>query len=431
MPSGRLYAVLSSSRTKNAGPFTVDRASLGIPLPMSADGRVILKPRRARPFFARHPWVLDSSIQRVEGDPQPGAEVVVLSAEGKHVAQGLYNPNSTIRVRLYRWDEGPLDESFWTTRLESAIRLREGVLPLNSGEEAAYRLVFSESDGLSGLTVDRYGQWMVAQFTSLALYHRRELFLGLLAERTGVRGIVACTERGIASREGLRAGEEDVLGPVPDGPVEIIEHGLRYRVDLRSGQKTGFYLDQRHNRTAVASYCRGRRVLDLFCFTGAFSLNAIKHGGAVEAIGIESSALAIERAREHTEINGIDQVRFEVGDVLETLERLAAEGRQFGAVICDPPKYARQVKDVEHALKGYLRLNRAALDVLAPDGILVTCSCSGLVGRDLFTDLLGQVAEQSRRPIQILEQRGQAPDHPVSASCLETEYLKCMICRVE
>ncbi len=355
----------------------------------------------------------------------------MLSAEGKFVARGLYNPGSTIRVRLYRWDEGPLDESFWTSRLESAIRLREGMLPLDMGSQAACRLVFSEADGLSGLTVDRYDRWLVARFTSLALYERRDVIVRRLAERTGAEGIIARTERGIASREGLRAGEEDLVGSVPDGPVEIVEHALRYRVDLRAGQKTGFYLDQRDNRTAVASYCRGRRVLDLFCFTGSFSLNALKHGAAAEAVGVDSSASAIERAREHAAMNGVDRVTFEAGDALEVLERLGSEGQTFGAVICDPPKYARQAKDVEHALKGYLRLNRAALDVLSPDGILATCSCSGLVGRELFADLLGQVAEQSGRPIQILEQRGQAPDHPVSASCLETEYLKCMICRVE
>jgi 23S rRNA (cytosine1962-C5)-methyltransferase len=398
---------------------------------MSADGRVILKPRRARPFFARHPWVFDTSIQRIEGDPQPGAEVSVLSAEGKFVARGLFNPTSTIRVRLYRWDDGPLDDRFWADRLQSAVRLREGVLPLDTNDEAGYRLIFSEADGLSGLTVDRYGQWLVAQFSSLALYERRELLLLRLAERTQAKGIVVRTERGIASREGLRAGEEQVIGSMLNGPVEIVENDLRYQVDLQTGQKTGFYLDQRVNRRAVASYCVGRRVLDLFCFTGGFALNAIRHGEAAEVIGIDSSATAIERAREHAALNAIDRATFEVGDALETLERLRAEGQRFGVVICDPPKYARQAKDAEHALKGYLRLNLAALDVLAPDGILVSCSCSGLVGRELFADLLGQVAEQARRPIQILEQRGQAPDHPVSASCLETEYLKCMICRVE
>lgn len=398
---------------------------------MAVDGRLILKPRRARPFFARHPWVFDTSIQRVEGDPQAGAEVEVVSSDGAFIARGLYNPSSTIRVRLYRWDEGPLDDAFWNSRLESATRLRQALPSLEAGESSARRLVFSEADGLSGLTVDRYAGWLVAQFTSLALFERREAILRLLADLTKADGILVRTEKGIAAREGLRPAEESFLGEPPDGPVEIVEHGLRYRVDLRAGQKTGFYLDQRDNRTAVASYARDRRVLDLFCFTGGFSLNAVRHGGASGTLGVDGSAPAIERGREHAAINGIDNAVFEAGDVHQVLDRLRGEGERFGLVICDPPKYARQSKDVEHALKGYLRLNLAALDVLEPDGILVTCSCSGLVGRELFADLLGQVAEQSRRPIQILEQRGQAPDHPVSASCLETEYLKCMICRVE
>ena len=215
----------------------------------------------------------------------------------------------------------------------------------------------------------------------------------------------------------------------PLEPVTILEHGLCYRVDLRSGQKSGFYLDQRVNRREVAAYCRGKRVLDLFCFSGAFSLNAARMG-AIATLGVDSSAPAVELARHNAASNRIENAEFIHGDVLEVLERLELEQRRFDVVICDPPKFARQAKDVEHALKGYLRLNMAALRVLEPDGILVTCSCSGLIGRELFTDLLSNVAEQSGRPIQILEQRGQAPDHPVSASCLETEYLKCVICRV-
>jgi 23S rRNA (cytosine1962-C5)-methyltransferase len=222
------------------------------------------------------------------------------------------------------------------------------------------------------LTVDRYDRWLVAQFTSLALDSRREEILRRLGALIEPEGILARTERGIAPKEGLRPGEETTVGSVPEGPVEIIEHGLKYRVDLRSGQKTGFYLDHRDNRRVVAGYCRGRRVLDLFCFTGAFSLTALRHGGAAETIGIDRSAPAIERAREHAAINGIDRARFETGDVLEDLEQLRHEDRRFEVVICDPPKYARQAKDLERALKGYLRLNQAAVAVLAPDGILVT-----------------------------------------------------------
>ncbi len=396
---------------------------------MSSAGRVVLKARRARPFFAHHPWVFDSSIDHVTGDPAPGDQVDVETREGQFIARGLYNPTSTIRVRLYRWDDGPLDEAFWSESIATALRLRHDVLGLGQ-DESAYRLIFSEGDRLSGLTVDRYDRWLVVQFTSLALYTRRDLILRLLAASTGAKGLIARTGRGIAQKEGLRAGEEMTSGSVPDEPVEIIENGLAYRVDLRAGQKTGFYLDQRINRRVVAGYCRDKRVLDLFCFSGGFSLNAVKHGAAAAVLGVDSSAPAIERCRHHAAINSIDRARFEEGDVLTVLDRLRGDKSRFDVVICDPPKYARQAKDVENALKGYRRLNQAALDVLEPDGVLVACSCSGSVGRERFAELIGSLAEQSGRPIQILEQRGQAPDHPISASCLETEYLKCLICRV-
>ena len=399
-------------------------------LQSESGGRIVIKSRRARPFFARHPWVFDTSIDRVEGNPASGDEVTVVSFDKKFIARGLYNPESSVRVRLYRWIDGPLDNTFWLDRLQSAIRLRNDILHFD-GDRSACRLVFSEGDGLSGLTVDRYDRWLVAHFTSLALFVRRESLLKQLLELTGAQGILARTDRGIASREGLKAGEETILGSVPESPIEILENDLRYRVDLRAGQKTGFYLDQRENRQSVAKYCRGKRVLDLCCFTGAFSMAALKNGGALETTGVDSSIPAIERARVHAAINGLEQARFEAGDVLKVLDRLRREGQRFDVVICDPPKYAPQSKDLEHALKGYLRLNLSAIDVLAPHGILATCSCSGSVGRELFVDLIGQVAEQSSRPIQILEQRGQSPDHPISASCVETEYLKCMICCVE
>jgi 23S rRNA (cytosine1962-C5)-methyltransferase len=397
---------------------------------MQSSGRVVLRPRRARPFFARHPWVFVSSIERTVGKPEAGDQVDVETHDGQFIARGLYNPASAIRVRLYRWDDGPLDEGFWSGVLATSARLRRDTLELGAPGTAC-RLVFSEGDGLSGLTVDRYGRWLVAQFTSLALYTHRELILRLLVESSGADGIIARTERGIAGREGLEPGEAIIVGSIPDEPVAIVEHGLRYLVDLRPGQKTGFYLDQRVNRRVVAGYCRGARVLDLFCYSGAFSLCAVRHGEAALTLGVDSSAAAVELARRHAAINQIDRAEFEAGDVFAVVERLRIEGKRFDVVICDPPKYARQAKDVERALKGYLRLNLAALDVLEPDGILVTCSCSGLVGRELFAQVIASVAEESRRPIQILEQRGQSPDHPISASCLETEYLKCMICRVQ
>jgi 23S rRNA (cytosine1962-C5)-methyltransferase len=391
--------------------------------------RVVIKPRRARPFFARHPWVFVTSIERVEGDPQPGDEVVVVSYEGQFIARGLFNHRSAIRVRLYRWDDGPIDEAFLAGRLADALAMRSDLLHL-AGPRSAARLVFSESDGLSGLTVDRFDRWLAVQFTSLALFERRDYLLAELARLTKAEGIILRGEKGIPSQEGLKVEEGITQGTLPDEPIEIDENGITYLVDLKAGQKTGFFLDQRENRKAVASYANGRRVLDLFCYTGGFSMNALHHGEATSTLGIDTSERAIDLARRNAVANHARSARFEVADVFDTLETLRGSGEKFGMVICDPPKFARHPKALEDAVKGYLRLNRAAVDVLEPGGVLATCSCSGLVDRTLFLDILGQVAELSGRPIRILEQRGQAADHPVSASCLETEYLKCVIARV-
>jgi 23S rRNA (cytosine1962-C5)-methyltransferase len=313
--------------------------------------------------------------------------------------------------------------------LANAVRLRRETLNLG-GPGAGYRLVSSEGDGLSGLTVDRYDRWLVVQFTSLALFERRELLLRLLAQEPDIEGILSRPERATADQEGIRPHEEVFFGSPPAAPVELSENDLTYWVDLKTGQKTGFYLDQRANRRAVAAYCQGKRVLDLFTYTGAFALNALKHGGADSVLGIDSSSTAIEVARHHAVLNHLGKARFEAADVFDALETIRSGGERFGVVICDPPKFARHPRGVEEALKGYLRLNRAAVEVLEPGGVLVTCSCSGLVDRGLFADVIGQLAELSGRSIQILEQRGQAADHPVSASCLETEYLKCFVCRV-
>jgi 23S rRNA (cytosine1962-C5)-methyltransferase len=396
---------------------------------MASLPRVVIKPRRARPFFARHPWVFVTSIERVEGDPAPGDEVAVVSYEGQFIARGLFNHRSSIRVRLYRWEDTAIDEAFLAARLAEALTMRSDLLGLAAPRSAA-RLVFSESDGLSGLTVDRFDRWLAVQFTSLALYEKREFALAELARLTGAEGIILRGEKGIPSQEGLKVEEAVVFGTLPDEPIEIVENGITYLVDLKAGQKTGFFLDQRENRRAAASHAKGRRVLDLFCYTGGFSLNALLLGEAVSTLGIDTSEKAIDLARRNAIANHAKSARFELADVFDTLENLRGSGEKFGMVICDPPKFARHPKALEDAVKGYLRLNRAAVDVLEPGGVLVTCSCSGLVDRTMFLQILGQVAELSNRPIQILEQRGQGADHPVSASCLETEYLKCVIARV-
>lgn len=391
--------------------------------------RVVIKPRRSRPFFARHPWVFVNSVGRTEGEPKHGDEVEVVSHERQFIGRGLYNPQSAIRVRLYRWDGESLDDAFWAQSIAAALRLRTQILD-RGGPKSACRLIFSEADGLSGLTVDRYDRWLIAQFSSLALFDRRATLIPMLIEQAGAEGILCRPDRSVADQEGLRGLDEEVHGSVPDAPIEILENELTYLVDLRAGQKTGFYLDQRENRIAAARYCHGKRVLDLYCYTGGFALNALGLGKAASVLGIDSSATAIELARMNAVLNRLGAARFEAADVFDTLATLRANGQRFDVVMADPPKFAKHPRGVEDAIKGYLRLNRAAIEVLEPGGVLVTSSCSGLVDRALFADVIGQVAELSGRPIQILEQRGQSPDHPVSASCLETEYLKCFICRV-
>jgi 23S rRNA (cytosine1962-C5)-methyltransferase len=391
--------------------------------------RVILKPRRARPFFAGHPWVYTHSVARVEGDPRAGDEVTLVSHEGVFIARGLFHPASMICTRLYSWEDRALGPEFWRGCLEEAVRLRTEVLKLDD-RTSAYRLVHSEGDGLSGLVVDRYDHWLVAQFSSLALSRRREELAPMLLELTGAQGLIARPDRGTADDEGLDRQDVLLSGSLPSGPVCITENGLSFEVNLGAGQKTGFYCDQRENRSAVAAFCKGRRVLDLFCFSGGFSLAALRHGPAAQALGIDSSATAIDQARRNLQRNGLEGGIFEGGDVFKALDRLKQQGERFDVVICDPPRYARTAADLDAALRGYRRLNLAALGVLAPGGILATCSCSGLVSRVAFTEVLGRVAEDTRRPIQILEQRGQGPDHPVSAACPESDYLKCVICRV-
>jgi 23S rRNA (cytosine1962-C5)-methyltransferase len=389
--------------------------------------RVVIRRRSARPFFARHPWVFVTSIERVEGSPGPGDEVEVVSFEGQPIARGLFNPHSAIRVRLYRWDGGPIDDEFLARTINSAAHWRAEGLGLH-GPDVGVRLVFSESDGLSGLTVDRFGRRLVAQFTGLGMYARRDAILDVIAALPDVLSIAVRGDLSTADAEGLRVDESLARGEPLPGPTRIVEHGTTYEFDLTAGQKTGFYLDQRDNRRAVAALSKGRSVLDLYCYSGGFALNALK-AGASDVIGIDSSGPAITLARRNAEANGL-AARFEEADVMDAIERFRAEGRRFGLIVCDPPKFARHPKGIEKALRAYLNLNLAAVGLLEPDGVLATCSCSGLVDRGLFADLLGQVADRSGRSIQILDQRGQAPDHPVSASCLETDYLKCFVCRV-
>jgi 23S rRNA (cytosine1962-C5)-methyltransferase len=393
---------------------------------------VTLKRRRAQPFFNRHPWVFAGAIANSKNEPAAGAEVRVHDNEGRFIARGLYNPHSNIRVRLYSWQESEsLDQNFWSARLDEAIALRKTLFPEWTSESAC-RLVYSEADGISGLVVERYDDWLVVQFTSLALSHRQEMFVRLLTEKLQPRGIQLRTEKGIREVEGLEQTDGLLSGDPPPRPMFIEENGLRFGVDLTEGQKTGFYLDQRDNRAAAARYVSGHRVLDMFCYGGGFGLAALKLGGAKSVHGVDVSASAITLAEANAELNSVaDYCRFEKTKAFDALERLAAEEKTFDTVILDPPKLARHRGGVVKALRGYHSLNRMAVNLLPPGGILVTCSCSGLVSRSDFEAMLADVATKSNRRIRVLESRSAAADHPTSVSCFETDYLKCIICRVD
>jgi 23S rRNA (cytosine1962-C5)-methyltransferase len=391
--------------------------------------RVLLHPRRARPFYGRHPWVYAGAVASVEGDPADGDEVDVYSHGGTFIARGLYNSQSRIRIRLYSWDaDEALDTAFFRRRLEQAIHLRRDVIRL-VGPGRACRLFFSEGDGLSGMTVDCYDQWLVVQFTGLGLARRRDEIAALLAELLQPAGIVLRTERGIGQLEGLDLRDGILWGQAPPEVVVIQEDGVEFLVNLMEGQKTGFYLDQRENRKTVASYAPGRRTLDAFCYTGGFGLHAAK-AGAIEVVGVDASAPAVELARRNAERNGATQCSFAVGDVFEYLESAIRDRRRFDLIVLDPPKFARQQRAVEDALRGYRRLQTLALLLLEPNGILATCCCSGLIDMRALEQLTAQVTAESKRFVQILDRRGQPGDHPVSASCLESAYLKCLITRV-
>lgn len=393
--------------------------------------RVVLRARKAQPFFYRHPWVFESAIARVEGDADVGAEALLVSDRGDVIGRGLFNPASKIRLRLYTWNpEEALSTEFFRQRIDRALSGRER-LGWENGPASAMRLVASEGDGLSGLTVDRFGEWLVLQWTSAALARISQDILDHLQERLRPRGVILRTEKGIGQSEGLELGDGLIAGEAPPEQLVISENGLQFGVNLLTGQKTGFFLDQRDNRMAAARYLRDRKVLDLFCYSGGFGLAALKHGPAASVVGVDVSQAAIALAEENARRNNLaDRARYETQAAFAALEERIQAGEQFDAVILDPPKMTRSRSSTDQALKGYFSLNRLAVDLLPPGGILVTCSCSGLVSRGDFSQMLASVAMRAGRDIQILEARGAAPDHPTVVSCPESDYLQCFICRV-
>ncbi|MHC4925458.1 MAG: class I SAM-dependent rRNA methyltransferase, partial [Planctomycetota bacterium] len=363
--------------------------------------RVVLAPRREAPFLGGHPWLFSGSIQEVLGSPEDGDEVVVTTAHGQFVARGLFNGRSQIRVRLYSWLDEPLDRDFFRARIDDAVRLRRSVLGLDE-PQGACRLIFSEGDGLSGLTVDRYGPHLSVQFTSLALAHRMDELVEALEAVVAPESIVLRTEKGILDEEGVELRDGPLRGSTPEEPVEILDGEMIFAVDLRTGHKTGFYLDQRENRRLAASYAADLRVADVCCYTGGFGIAAAR-AGAERVVGVDASERALSLATGNARRNGVaDQCSFVRSDAFAWLEAEATAGRRYGMIVLDPPRFARSRKGAPQAVRAYERLNALALRCLEADGILVTCSCSGRVSPDDFLAAVGRAAAAEGRRVQLL-----------------------------
>ncbi len=391
-----------------------------------------LQPGKDKPVRQRHPWIFSGAVARVDGPAAPGDTVEVVDAQGNWLARGYYNPRSQIVVRLLTWDRGEAADraDFWRWRLAAAAA-RRADLRMNPAI-TAYRLAYAESDGLPGLIVDRYGDWLTVQFLTLGVEVRRELLLGLLVELFAPRGIVERSDAAVRRQEGLPLHSGLAWGEPPPSELEVLEHGLRFPVDLAGGQKTGFYVDQRENRRIVGARAAGRTVLNAFSFTGAFGVHALA-GGAEHVTNVDSSVEALTGAEMALRMNGFDpdrQAESICGDVFQVLRSFRDTGRQFDLVILDPPKFARNKAELDGAARGYKDINWLGLRLLKPGGLLATFSCSGLVTPDLFQKIVFGASVDAGREAQILAKLSQGPDHPILLSFPEGEYLKGLLCRV-
>lgn len=392
-----------------------------------------LKPGRERSVLNRHPWIFGGAIASVRGSPVDGAVVEVESSRGEWLARGAWSSFSQIQVRLWTWQaDEPLDEALIERRIARAIASRSGLAAAEHGAAPtnAYRLVFSESDGLPGLIADRYADYIVVQLLTVGVAARAQPIVAALAAQLQPRGIYERSDADVRAKEGLEPAARLLWGSAPDGPIEIVEHGHVFHVDLTGGQKTGAYLDQRANRQRVAAYCRDAELLSCFSYTGGFELHAAA-AGARAITAIDSSAEALQIAALNQRRNQISTPITQIeGNVFSELRRLRAEGRSFDVIVLDPPKFVQQRSQLERASRGYKDINLLAMQLLRPGGTLATFSCSGLLSADLFQKIVFGASVDARRDVQILERLTQDVDHPVLLTFPESEYLKGLICHV-
>lgn len=392
-----------------------------------------LKPGREKSLHRKHPWVFSGAVFRLIDDGTvlaPGATVKIVDSKDEFLAWGAYSPDSQIRARVWSWDiNQDINKSFFLARLEEALSLRKTFISTDTTN--AFRLVHGESDGLPGVIVDRYGDVIVVQFLSSGAEYWRQTLTDLLAEYGECESIYERSDADSRSLEGLPPRSGLLWGRSLEGLVKVYENDVDYWVDVISGHKTGFYLDQRDNRADVRDLAAGRSVLDCFTYTGGFTLAAIK-GGATSITSMDTSEGALDLAKENLLLNSMDPnfVEWVAEDVFQTLRKYRDRNRNFDLIILDPPKFAPTKAQVDKAARGYKDINLLAFKLLNPGGILITFSCSGGVGDELFQRIIAGAALDAGKQARIIKRLYQASDHPVALNFPEGAYLKGLVIQI-
>ncbi len=387
--------------------------------------KVFLKKGRERPVLNGHPWIFSGAIERVENEPDTTSVTDVLDSGGNWLARGIYSPRSQIRVRILTWQEEEIDQLFFTRRFSQAGALREKHLIAFTN---AYRLVNGEGDFLPGLVVDRYGDFFVVQFFTAGMDHLKGLVIDSLSRLFSFKGIYERSEGGVREEEGLAPSVGILAGEEPPELIQIEENQYKFLVDIRKGQKTGFFLDQRDNRLLLSSLARDETILNCFAYTGAFAAYALR-GGARRVLSVESSRPALELAKKNLDLNGLAASDGDLlkADVFSYLKRCKEE---FDIVVLDPPSLALKRADVAAAAGSYKFLNLHALRLVKPGGLLFTFCCSQHLSLDLFQKIIFGATADSGRKAQLVKRVGHPLDHPVSLHHPEGEYLKGLLLNV-
>jgi 23S rRNA (cytosine1962-C5)-methyltransferase len=390
---------------------------------------VVLKKGKEKAVLHRHPWVFSGAIEQVKGKPANGDIVKLLDAKGGFMAYGFYNDQSRVALRLLEWDESvEVNEQWFKEKVGVAVASRGDIL---TNETNTCRLIFSESDYLPGLIVDKYAGHLAVQVLTSGIEKVMPVIIEELQRLLKPESIFDKSDAASRDHEGLTTSNIVLAGNHPPDRVEVIENGIRYNINIAEGQKSGFYCDQRDNRKIVASHAQGKKVLDCFCYTGGFTLNCLQNGAAY-VTSVDSSALAIETLKENIVLNNFDAAKVTAvqSDVNKQLRTFRENGDLFDIVILDPPKYAPSRSALDKASRAYKDLNRLGMLLLNKGGLLATFSCSGAMNMDTFKQVLAWAALDAGKQVQFIHQFCQPEDHPVRASFPEGEYLKGLLCRV-